>query len=129
VPGGTLADTRMMKRILYNGGVVDTGTEIANAVLAYAEELAKHGTSDTVDIPMVQVGGQLGRAQLLLGPASQFVIEEVSSTAEEPVDDEAVRDMTRKRSELESPRPVGRGGTEFPEIDENIVPPDPELAP
>jgi hypothetical protein len=115
-----------MKRILYNGGVVDTGNEIADAVLAYAEELAKHGTSDTVDIPIIHVNGDVGRAQLLLGPASQFVIEELSSSATEPTDAEALADMARKRGELENPHPVGDSGIEFPVIDETVVPPDPE---
>jgi hypothetical protein len=58
---------------MYSSGAVVTGDGIADAVIEYAQELAKLETSDTVDIPVLLADGSLHEAQLLLGPASQLV--------------------------------------------------------
>jgi hypothetical protein len=58
---------------MYSSGAVVTGDGIADAVIEYAQELAKLETSDTVDIPVVLADGSIHEAQLLLGPASQLV--------------------------------------------------------
>ena len=80
-----------MKSILYSGGTVITGDDIADAVLEYASELARHESSDTLEIPTVDAEGQTGRTKLLLGPASQFVVAQSTVPAEDPVDDELVK--------------------------------------
>jgi hypothetical protein len=79
-----------MDRIHYAGDSVLTGSAIAKSLLAYAEALAKKGSSATVDIPSRRSDGSLGRANFLIGPASQLVSETEESDFEEVVDDAVV---------------------------------------
>lgn len=79
-----------MDRIHYAGDSVLTGSEIARALLEYAEALAKVGTSATVDIPTRQPDGSLGRSSVLVGPASQLIADAEDSEYDEVVDDELV---------------------------------------
>lgn len=73
-----------MDRIHYAGDSILTGTEIAHALLEYAQALSQAGTSATVEIPMVdERDGSIGRSELLIGPASQLI----SDTEESPYDD------------------------------------------
>ena len=72
-----------MKRISYSDDFIVTDDRIADAVLAYASLLARSSESDVIEIPTVTAEGRLGRASLVLGPASQLV--SVGSDAD-PVD-------------------------------------------
>lgn len=63
-----------MKRIFYVSGSVITGDRTAAAVLAYAQALAQRETSDTIDVPVIDESGLVGRAQFLVGPASQLMV-------------------------------------------------------
>ena len=62
-----------MKRIFYPGGSVVTGSDLADAVLLYAEALCNRRQVDVVDIPVMGDEGRLLRAQFLLGSASQLM--------------------------------------------------------
>jgi hypothetical protein len=118
-----------MKRILYNGGTVITGDAIAHAVLEYASELARHESSDTVDIPTVNAEGVGARAELLLGPASQFVVEPVGADQDDPTDDALVAEIESKTAKLLAPRPVASADSSgYPDFDEPTESPDPPLA-
>jgi hypothetical protein len=77
-----------MKRIFYAGGSVVTGDRTADAVLRYADALAQREASDIIDIPIFAAGGAFGRAQLLIGPASQLLIA-TEIRPDEEVDDAA----------------------------------------
>lgn len=79
-----------MDRIHYAGDSVVTGSAIAEALLEYAEALAKQNTSATVDIPAVLDDGSVGRSKFLIGPASQLVSDSLPDAGEEIVDDELV---------------------------------------
>lgn len=68
-----------MKRIFHPGGSIITGSDLADAVLLYAEALSNRRQVDVVDIPVVGEDGLPGRAQFLIGAASQLV----SVTAEQ----------------------------------------------
>ncbi|ONI65262.1 hypothetical protein ALI44B_00790 [Leifsonia sp. ALI-44-B] len=88
-----------MERISYAAENVRTGTEISRAVLAYAECLARHGTSATVDIPIRGEDGTDSRANILLGPASQLIAEKYDDDQPEIVDAalvEKIRDNMRR---------------------------------
>jgi hypothetical protein len=61
-----------MKRIFHAGGSVVTGSDLADAVLHYAEKLSGRGVVEVVDIPVICDGGQVGRAQFLIGASSQL---------------------------------------------------------
>lgn len=100
-----------MKRIFYASGSVLTGDSMAEAVVRYAEALAMRDTSDTIDIPIALDSGGLGRAQLLIGPASQLVVvpEEGGGPAQvghEPEDEETLKELARRASLLSSPHPL-----------------------
>ncbi|WP_349897702.1 hypothetical protein [Parafrigoribacterium soli] len=78
-----------MDRIHYAGDSILTGTEIARALLSYAEALAKSGTSATVDIPVRLDDGTLSRSHILIGPASQLVADtEPDDDGDEIIDEE-----------------------------------------
>jgi hypothetical protein len=69
-----------MRRIHYANDVIVTADRVADAVLAYARQLAIHHTSDTVSIPVLADDGHIGSSMLLLGPASQISSNELRST-------------------------------------------------
>jgi hypothetical protein len=83
-----------MDVIHYSGGSFMTGTDIAEALLAYARALAANEDSATVNVPTRQVDGALGRAQFLIGPASQIVSETVATDLVEVIDRELVARLT-----------------------------------
>ena len=100
-----------MERIHYAGDSILTGTDIARALLDYAQALALADRSDTVDIPIRREDGTVGTANMLIGPASQLVSE--SGSADDEADeagelrnDEVVADMRRRIALLHNPRPM-----------------------
>jgi hypothetical protein len=62
-----------MDRIHYAGESLITGSDIASALLDYAQALAGAGSSDTVEIPIRDDDGTERRATFVIGPASQLV--------------------------------------------------------
>ena len=118
-----------MKRILYGGGSVVTGDQVADAVLEYASELARQESSDTLQVPTVNDAGVAGRTQLLLGPASQFIVEEVETSFDDPIDLELVESIREKTAHLQAPKPVASTDlTDYPDLDDTTEVPDPPLA-
>ena len=118
-----------MKRILYSGGSVVTGDRVADAVLEYASELARQESSDTLQIPSVSDAGTAGHTQLLLGPASQFIVEEVETSVDDPTDADLVERIREKTAHLQAPKPVASTDlTDYPDIDDTTEVPDPPLA-
>jgi len=93
-----------MERISYAAGFVHTGTEISRAVLAYAETLARHATSATVDIPTRDEDGRESRANILLGPASQIIAEKYDDDQPEIVDAALVEKIYDHMKRLEGGR-------------------------
>jgi hypothetical protein len=95
-----------MERIHYAGDSVLTGSEIARALLEYANALAKNDQSATVDIPARHPDGTVGRANFLIGPASQLVSETEESQFEEIVEPELVAHLVEETNKLRPVRPV-----------------------
>jgi hypothetical protein len=91
-----------VKRILYSSGAIVTGDRIADAVIEYAQELAKLETSATVWIPVVIDDGTMQQAQLLLGPASQLVAVDISgeNVIEQSAESEVVEELRHKIAAL-----------------------------
>ncbi|MFC5931053.1 hypothetical protein [Cryobacterium melibiosiphilum] len=85
-----------MKRIFHPGGSVVTGSDLADAVLLYAEALSNRRQVDVVDIPVVGDSGELLRAQFLIGSASQLVSVTSESFAPELVEPETTDFLRRK---------------------------------
>jgi hypothetical protein len=96
-----------MEQIHYADDTLRTGTDISRAVLAYAEMLARAKTSATVDIPVRHTDGSIGRANLLLGPASQLVAQAYNDSASELIDETLVASIHEKVRHLQ-------GGTAEP---------------
>ncbi|MCP2030892.1 hypothetical protein L1277_000956 [Okibacterium sp. HSC-33S16] len=79
-----------MERIYYATDSLLTGTDIARALVLYAEALAKAGSSASVDIPTRREDGSVGHAMFLVGPASQLVSESEDSEYPELTNGELV---------------------------------------
>ena len=79
-----------MKHIHYDGSIVTTGNAIAQAVIEYAAVLGANGRSDTVNVPTFDEHGTSTVATLLIGPASQIVLDDAPDDELEPEDPEFV---------------------------------------
>lgn len=85
-----------MKYVVYGDNKVMTGDAIADAVLAYAAALGENGTTDIVEIPTADDSGTAVNAELLLGPASQVMVETAPDDELEPEDDDLVNELVRR---------------------------------
>lgn len=96
-----------MRAIHYAGEDILTGTDIADAVLSYAQALAETDGSATVEIPVIGTGGQVVASTFLLGPSSQLIAVELPDyEGEEISDPELVAELEELTAQLK--RPVGR---------------------
>jgi len=89
-----------MERISYAGEQLLTGTEIAQALVAYAQALAETGRAAAVEIPTVDEHGRPGVSQVLVGPASQLVATEVDPGVPDPHDAALVEDLRARTTRL-----------------------------
>ena len=89
-----------MKYIVYGENRVMTGDAIAEAVIAYAAALGQNGTTDIVDVPTSDEHGSAATAELLLGPASQLMIETAPDDELEPEDEDLVNELIRRTDEV-----------------------------
>ncbi|WP_157071412.1 hypothetical protein [Curtobacterium ammoniigenes] len=64
-----------MKSIRYDGSVIVTGDAIADAVAQYAAALGANGRTGLVRVPTFDEAGQIDEVELLLGPASEIVVQ------------------------------------------------------
>lgn len=85
-----------MKRIFHPGGSVVTGSDLADAVLLYAEALCNRRQFDVIDIPVLADDGRLVRAQFLIGSASQLVSVTCDGHSAELVEPETTDFLRRK---------------------------------
>jgi hypothetical protein len=93
---GSHGTLEVMMRIHYAGGSELTGTDIADALMDLAEVLGRSGTARTIEIPIRNSDGGLGRSRFLVGPASQIVIETEESELEEIIDVELVLSLKQQ---------------------------------
>ncbi|MDH6237063.1 hypothetical protein [Cryobacterium sp. CG_9.6] len=85
-----------MKQLFYPGGSVVTGSQLADAVMLYAEALCNRRQVDVIDIPVAGEGGRLLRAQFLIGTASQLVSVTIPHLVPELVEPETLDFLNRK---------------------------------
>ncbi|CAN5250494.1 hypothetical protein BH09ACT1_BH09ACT1_22190 [soil metagenome] len=95
-----------MELIHYAGNSVLTGTELAHALVDYAEALALKGSSATVEIPSRLDDGSIGTAHFLIGPASQLVSETVVTDEDEIEAPEIVANFRHETALLGEPHAV-----------------------
>jgi hypothetical protein len=91
-----------MDRIHYAGDSYVTGTEIARALLDFAQALAQVGASATVDVPTLNDDGSPGRSEFLVGPASQLVSRAEESSYDDVIDEELVARLRAEATRLRS---------------------------
>jgi hypothetical protein len=89
-----------MHRIHYAGDSIMTGSQIARALLDYAQALAQESASATVEVPTLEEGGAHGKVELLIGPASQLTAHEVQGELEEVRDDQLVERITAETERI-----------------------------
>lgn len=82
--------------MVYGENRVLTGDAIAEAVLAYAAALGENGTTDIVEIPTADAEGYATTAEVLLGPASQIMVEAAPDDELEPEDEDLVNELARR---------------------------------
>lgn len=63
----------------------------ADALLEFAEALAKQSTSASIHVPALFGDGSIGMVEVLVGPASQLFAVPESSAGHELLDDAALR--------------------------------------
>lgn len=90
-----------MKWIRYIESSVLTSDAAADAVLSYARTLAQHHSADSVDVPAVGDDGSNIIVSMLVGPASQLVIEPAPDDELEPESDAFVSDMCHRIEQLQ----------------------------
>jgi len=89
-----------MKYIVYGENRIMTGDAIAAAALAYAAALGENGTTDIVEVPTADEDGTGVKAEILLGPASQIMVETAPDDELEPEDEELVNELRRRTAEV-----------------------------
>ncbi len=89
-----------MKYVVYGDTRVMTGDAIAEAVLAYAAALGENGTTDIVEIPTADGDGAGVHTEMLLGPASQVMLEVAPDDELEPEDEDLVNELVRRTRPL-----------------------------
>ena len=72
-----------MKRLNYDGQSLVTGTAVAQAIIEYAGNVARMGTSMTVEIPVLEANGTIGRHALLLNQATALETFDVDGDLED----------------------------------------------
>lgn len=101
-----MAFTESVHTIHYADGRYLTGDDIAQAVVDCAQALAREGqAADTVRVPVRLPEGGVGEIELLIGPASQIVVEPAGPSDEELRDPEAVariRELTIRARQSQS---------------------------
>jgi hypothetical protein len=85
-----------MQIIHYSGDTYLTGDDIAFAVVEYAKTLALAESSATVGIPFRRDDTSTGHLELLIGPASQIVLESSPTSGHELQDEELVASLNQK---------------------------------
>jgi len=86
-----MAFTGGVHTIHYADGRYLTGDDIARAVVECAQALAREGTAAaTVTVPVRLPEGGVGSVAILIGPASQIVVEQAGPSEHELRDPDAV---------------------------------------
>ncbi|WP_213815308.1 hypothetical protein [Glaciihabitans sp. dw_435] len=100
-----------MKVIHYAGDALTTGDAIAEALVGYAEALARRETSAAISIPVRMRNGNIAMASVLIGPASQLtavpadVTEETDVPGGEILDEDLVERLQRDTAALANSHP------------------------
>ena len=67
-----------------------TGDDIASALLSCGRALAEAGEAEAVTVPSWEEGGTITGVMILIGPASQMIVQDAHVDADELIDVTAV---------------------------------------
>jgi hypothetical protein len=93
-----------MKTIRTTSGSFLTGSEIADAVTAYALALARARELDVVDIPFVTHDGSINRAEFRIGWLIETVVTADGQPATELMEVDTIFDLLAKASSVTASR-------------------------
>lgn len=79
-----------MKNIRYDSSILLTSDDVANAVIEYAAALSGGDRADTVAVPCVAPDGTMTTTKILIGPASELVVEDAEEDVLEADDPQFV---------------------------------------
>jgi hypothetical protein len=79
-----------VKRVTYAGSEFVTGDDIASALLSCGRALAEAGEAEAVSVPSWEQDGTITGVVVLIGPASQMVVQDAHVDADELIDVTAV---------------------------------------
>jgi len=99
-----------MKTIITTSGAFRTGTEIADAVTAYALALARVRALDVVDIPFLTRDGSLHRAQFRIGWQVETAVTSDERPADELMEVDTILDLLAKSRSTTLSRDAGVSG-------------------
>lgn len=99
-----------MKTIITTSGEFRTGTEIADAVTAYALALARARALDVVDIPFLAHDGSTQRVQFRIGWNERTVVTSDYQPAEELVEVDTILELHAKSRSTTLARDAGGRG-------------------
>jgi hypothetical protein len=71
-----------MKRIIYNGEALATGTAVADAVVHYLTHVASMTSTIALDIPVLEDNGTVQAHTLILSPATQLDVVDIDGSPE-----------------------------------------------
>jgi hypothetical protein len=109
-----------MKQVNYDGHSLVTGSAVADALVAYAANVARMDTSTTVEIPVLEDGGQVGTHTLLLNTATSLEVRPADDSA--PGED-ADADAEAERFPVPKFTPVGGKAIPIPPEEEGAIRP------
>lgn len=92
-----------MRRIRYAGEELETGDDIAAALIEYAAALARRGTAAAVEVPTLEADGTRSNAVLLLGPSSHILSRPSFTGHDEIVNEQLVQTLVALTRRLEPP--------------------------
>ena len=92
--------------IVYAGGELLTGDEIAEALLDYSQALAQSETASTVEIPTLDDDGERQMVKVLVGPASQIMAKPADSPFGELRDPDVLAHLEAMTARLQPIRSV-----------------------
>lgn len=100
-----------MKRILYANGSVLTSDRIADAVVRYATVLAGASAADNIRFPVVK-DGQPSFVEMLIGPASELMVEDAGDDPGAGFEDAAfLADLTKRGDRMSHPPTIKPGAS------------------
>lgn len=99
-----------MKTIITASGAFLTGTEIADAVTAYALALARARALDVVDIPFLTRDGSLHRAQFRIGWQVETAVTSDERSTDELMEVDTILDLLDKARSSTLSRDAGVRG-------------------